>query len=192
MANFHREHETLSPAMEQIPIHSLKDLPVSISHGFTKLFTSACEREGFEPDYMNISTSRFTSSLWIANKRTVSIIVGSSSYDLGDSCVREIIAEDLLSQRMFAINRSRKLSTVAESFLQFCRRHWAVPLHIRTDLRIQDRIHQQDSLLVCQFLSADLKKMGLIRRLVFCPVQIVECAARQFHIQLMDRNRGGL
>jgi len=123
MANFHRNHETLSPSMKQIPLHYLKDLPLSISHGLTKLFTNACEKEDFEPNYMNISTSRFTSSLWIADKRTVSIIVGSSAYDLGDSCVREIAAEDLLSQRMFAIDRNRKLSATAESFLQFCRQH---------------------------------------------------------------------
>lgn len=123
MANFHRDHETLSPSMKQIPLHYLKDLPLSISHGLTKLFTNACEKEDFEPNYMNISTSRFTSSLWIADKRTVSIIVGSSAYDLGDSCVREIAAEDLLSQRMFAIDRNRKLSATAESFLQFCRQH---------------------------------------------------------------------
>lgn len=117
MANFHRDHETLSPAMEQVPLHYLKDLPLSISHGLTKIFTNACEHEGFEPNYMNISTSRFTSSLWVADKRTVSIVVGATSYDLGDSCMREIAAEGLLSQRMFAIDKNRKLSTVAESFL---------------------------------------------------------------------------
>ena len=123
MANFHREHETLSPDMEQVPLRLLKDLPISISHGLTKIFTNACEHEGFEPNYMNISTSRFTSSLWISDKRTVSIIVGSSAYDMGDSCVRRIAAEGLLSERMFAIDKNRKLSTVAESFLQFCRQH---------------------------------------------------------------------
>ena len=123
MANFHRDHETLSPAMEQVPLHYLKDLPLSISHGLTKIFTKACEHEGVEPNYMNISTSRFTSSLWVADKRTVSIVVGATSYDLGDSCMREIAAEGLLSQRMFAIDKNRKLSTVAESFLQFCRKH---------------------------------------------------------------------
>lgn len=131
MASFHREHQTLSPSMKQVPLRLLKDLPISISHGLTKIFTNACEHEGFEPDYMNISTSRFTSSLWIADKKTVSIIVGASSYDLGDSCIREIAAEGLLSQRMFAINRNRTLSAVAEHFLQFCRQHklmeqWAV------------------------------------------------------------------
>lgn len=123
MANFHRDHETLSPAMEQVPLHYLKELPISISHGLTKIFTNACEHEGFEPNYMNISTSRFTSSLWVADKQTVSIVVGATPYDLGDSCMREIAAEGLLSQRMFAIDKNRKLSTVAESFLQFCRKH---------------------------------------------------------------------
>ncbi len=123
MANFHRDHEILSPAMEQVPLHYLKDLPISISHGLTKTFTSACEHAGFEPNYMNVSTSRFTSSLWVADKRTVAIVVGSSAYDLGDSCMREIAAEGLLSQRMFAIDKNRKLSSVAESFLQFIRQH---------------------------------------------------------------------
>ena len=109
--------------MEQVPLHYLKDLPISISHGLTKTFTSACEHAGFEPNYMNVSTSRFTSSLWVADKRTVAIVVGSSAYDLGDSCMREIAAEGLLSQRMFAIDKNRKLSSVAESFLQFIRQH---------------------------------------------------------------------
>lgn len=123
MAYFHREHITLSPAMEQIPLHYLKDLPISISQGLRKGFTAACEQEGFAPHYMNISASRSTSQLWAADKKTVSIMAASASYNEADYCWREIAAEGLISQRMFAIARNRKLSSVAETFLQFCRTH---------------------------------------------------------------------
>ncbi|MCI8511147.1 MAG: LysR family transcriptional regulator [Lachnospiraceae bacterium] len=123
MAYYHREHQTLSPLMGQIPLRCLNGLPVSISHGLKKPFSAACEKEGFTPRYMNISSSRSTSMLWAADKETVSIVVGASSFDDGEYCCRQIAAEDLLSQRMFAVNRSRRLSSVAKGFLQFVRTH---------------------------------------------------------------------
>lgn len=123
MAYFHREHESLSPSMEQIPLRYLKDLPISISQGLRKGFTAACEQEGFSPLYMNISASRATSQLWAADKKTVSIMAASVPYDDDEYCWREIGAEGLLTQRMFAIDRNRRLSTIAETFLQFCRQH---------------------------------------------------------------------
>lgn len=123
MAYFHREHETLSPSMEQVPLRSLKDLPISISQGLRKGFTAACEQEGFSPHYMNISASRSTSQLWAADKRTVSIMAASAPYDDDEYCWREIGAEGLMTQRMFAIHRNRRLSSIAETFLLFCRRH---------------------------------------------------------------------
>lgn len=123
MAYFHRDHEVLSPAMEQIPLRYLKDLPISISNGLRRGFTTACEQEGFTPYYMNISASRSTSQLWAADKKTVSIMAGALPYDDEEYCQREIGAENLVTQRMFAINRNRKLSSIAETFLSFCRRH---------------------------------------------------------------------
>lgn len=123
MAYFHRDHELLSPAMGQIPLHYFKNLPVSISNGLKKGFSAACEQEGFAPYYMNISASRSTSQLWAADKKTVSIMAGALPYDDGEYCQREIGATNLITQRMFAINRSRKLSSIAETFLHFCRQH---------------------------------------------------------------------
>ena len=123
MAYFHRDHQILSPSMEQIPLRYLKECPISISQGLRKSFTAACEAEGFTPDYMNISASRSTSQLWAADKKTVSIMASSASFDDGEYCLREIGANDLITQRMFAIDRNRKLSSVTETFLQFCRQH---------------------------------------------------------------------
>lgn len=123
MAYFHREHEVLSPSMEQVPLRYLKDLPISISQGLRKGFTTACEQEGFTPHYMNISASRSTSQLWAADRKTVSIMAASAPYDDEEYCWREIGSEGLLTQRMFAINRNRRLSSIAETFLQFCRQH---------------------------------------------------------------------
>lgn len=123
MAYFHREHAVLSPAMEQIPLHCLKELPISISQGLRKGFAAACEQEGFKPHFMNISASRSTSQLWAADQQTVSIMASSAPYDDGDFCLREIGADGLLTQRMFAIERNRRLSSVSENFLQFCRSH---------------------------------------------------------------------
>ncbi|MCI8454638.1 MAG: LysR family transcriptional regulator [Lachnospiraceae bacterium] len=123
MAFYHREHQILSPSQEQIPLCHLKGLPISISHGLKRPFSAACEKEGFAPQYMNISASRSTSMLWAADKKTVSIVVGASSFDDREYCCRQLATECLLSQRMFAINRNRRLSSVAESFLRFVRTH---------------------------------------------------------------------
>lgn len=123
MAYFHRDHKILSPGMEQIPLRYLKDLPVSISQGLRKGFTSACEQEGFTPHYMNISASRSTSQLWAADRQTVSIMAAASPFDSGDYCLREIGASGLITLRMFAVEKNRRLSSIAENFLQFCRQH---------------------------------------------------------------------
>ena len=123
MAYFHQNHALLSPAMEQIPMRYLKELPISISQGLRKGFTAACEQEGFKPHYMNISASRSTSRLWAADQRTVSIMAASAPFNEGDFCLREIAADGLITQRMFAVARNRRLSAVSETFLQFCRSH---------------------------------------------------------------------
>lgn len=123
MAYFHKDHTFLASTMEQIPLCYLKDLPISISHGLKRAFTAACEQEGFHPHFINVSTSRSTSQLWAADKKTVSITAASSNSDNGEFCMREIAGQSLASQRMFAVDRSRKLSSVAETFLQFCRQH---------------------------------------------------------------------
>lgn len=47
----------------------------------------------------------------------------SAPYDEGSYCCREILAENLYTQRCFAIEKKRKLSAIAENFLQFCRQH---------------------------------------------------------------------
>lgn len=123
MVWFHREHEVLSPSMEQIPLRYLEGLPISISHGLQRGFTAACEKEGFTPIYLNVSASRSTSQLWAADKKTVSIMASAAPADEGEYCLREIGAQGLMTQRMFAIERNRRLSSVAETFLQFCRQH---------------------------------------------------------------------
>lgn len=123
MAYFHKDHETLSSSMERIPLYYLKDLPISISQGLKHGFIIACEQEGFTPHFMNISASRSTSQMWASDKKTISIMAASSNSDDGDFCMREITGQGLASKRMFAVDRNRKLSSVAETFLQFCRQH---------------------------------------------------------------------
>lgn len=123
MAYYHREHITLSPDLKKVPLASLKELPISISNGLKKGFASACLSLDFQPEYMNISASRFISQLWAADKKTVAIIVAPAPYDEDSYCCREILAENLYTQRCFAIEKKRKLSAIAENFLQFCRQH---------------------------------------------------------------------
>lgn len=53
----------------------------------------------------------------------VAIIVAPAPYDEGSYCRREILAENLYTQCCFAIEKKRKLSAIAENFLQFCRQH---------------------------------------------------------------------
>lgn len=123
MVYFHREHPLFSPEMKSIPLNSLKDQPISISNGLKKGFTTACEAEGFTPSYMNVSASRSTSRLWAADKRTVCIISVAAPFDEDEYCAREISGRGLITHRMFAVNKNRRLSSVAETFLDFCRQH---------------------------------------------------------------------
>lgn len=126
MAYYHREHITLSPALDGVPLLKLKELPISISKGLKKGFTEACQMLDFHPEYMNISASRFTSQLWTADKKTVAIVVAPAPFDESSYCCRRILAENMYLQRCFAIDKKRRLSAVAENFLLFCRQHTLV------------------------------------------------------------------
>lgn len=126
MVYYHKDHPQLSPDMDSIPLVLLQNWPISISAGLKNSFNLACETEGFQPDYMNVSASRSNSMLWAQDGRTVSIIVSQNSFDQGEFCCRPIEVENMGTLRFFAVTKDRSLSAVANAFLTFCGQHSAM------------------------------------------------------------------
>ena len=123
MAYYHRDHPLLNAKMERVPISLLKNAPISIAKGFRENFSSACQYEGFSPNYLNVCASRYISQFWVADKETVAVIVAHSPFDSGEYCARPIVCRNSITRRSFVVNRERELSAVAQTFIDFCRHH---------------------------------------------------------------------
>lgn len=123
MVYFHKDHPVLHPDMEMIPLSILKEWPLTITSGMKNQFILACQNEGFGPNIVSTSSSRALATLWAKDKQTLCIIAGSVNYDDGEYCCRKIDSEELDTWRSFTVSRDRRLSAVAENFLDFCCNH---------------------------------------------------------------------
>lgn len=123
MAYYHKNHSLLSAEQQSIPLKMLQNLPISISAGLKNGFSLACENAGFQPNYVNTSMSRALSMLLSKDRFTVSILVAQKSFDNNEFSCRPIEVDKLDTLRFFAVQRSRQISAVAETFISYCREH---------------------------------------------------------------------
>ena len=123
MAYFRKDHPRLLPTMDLIPLSFLRNQPLSISRGLMKAFNDSCRRAGFTPDYVSISSSRFSSILWAGDGKTIGIMASRSTGEDETYCWREIAGLSIKSQRLLILPRFREPSAVVKTFLEFCREH---------------------------------------------------------------------
>ena len=123
MVYYHRDHPLIRPEMEAVPLTLLRGLPLTITSGMKQQFTLACQNEDFEPEFVSVSSSRALATLWAKDRVTACIIAGSANYDDGDYCCRLLDSDALETCRSFTVSRGRRLSAVAETFLNFCCEH---------------------------------------------------------------------
>lgn len=126
MAYFRKDHPRLKPSMDLIPLSFLRNQPLSISRGLMKAFDDSCRRTGFTPDYVSISSSRYTSILWAGDGKTIGIMAARTPGEDDTFCWREIAGLSIKSQRLFVMPRFREPSAVVKTFLEFCREYTAL------------------------------------------------------------------
>ena len=123
MVYFRKDHPQLSPSMQYVPVSFLRNQPLSISRGLLKAFNDACRRTGFEPDFVSVSASRYSSILWAEDGKTICIMAGREPGEDDQFCWREIAGHSIRSRRMFVMPRFKTPSAVTKTFLDFCRNY---------------------------------------------------------------------
>ena len=123
VAVYPRENPWLAPDLEKIPISMLKDVPLSISKGFRKILTNAFVKEGRTPSFFCVSTTRVATLMWMEAGVAVAVVPSSLRYDYGKEgyCCCPVGDSPLSIDRSFAYLKGRKLSAMAETFLDFSR-----------------------------------------------------------------------
>lgn len=123
MAYYHKNHPLFSPNLKQIKISQLKGIPLSTSHGLLQLVDTLFEHKGLKPNLVSVTSSRYLSKIWAADRKTVALVVANAPFDEDDFCCRPLLGSGLQRRRSFVINRGRTLSAIANNFLMFCRQH---------------------------------------------------------------------
>ncbi len=116
-----RENPWLSDELTCVPIAMLKDVPLSTPKGLRHIITEMCSNAGFTPDFMCVSTSRFTATSLCKRGKAVAILPvrNAKDYDNADQCCRPFDDSDMVVRRSFHYLKGRNLSAVAKTFLEF-------------------------------------------------------------------------
>lgn len=130
MAVYARNNPWLEKDMSIIPISKLKNVPISVTKGIKKSVTNACLGAGFEPKYINVSTSRVSSIIWAKDGRAVAISAGHLDYQSKDLCCRPIDSDAMSITRSIIYLEGRGLSLIAKAFLDFSKEVFVEDINI--------------------------------------------------------------
>ena len=122
MAVYHKNNPWLSQDVESISITQLKDVPLSISHGFKERVEQMFNEAGFEPNILSINSSRTTTLMWARMGKAVGLVTTDSfkklELTLAMIC-RPITGVNTIAQRSFVTLKNANLSAVTKTFINF-------------------------------------------------------------------------
>ncbi len=122
MAVYHKRNPWLPQDVESISIQQLKDVPLSISHGFKERVEQMFNEAGFEPKILSINSSRTTTLLWARLGKAVGLVTTTSfkNLELTSAMIcRPITGVNTIAQRSFVTLKNANLSAVTKSFINF-------------------------------------------------------------------------
>lgn len=122
MAVYHKRNPWLPQDVESISIQYLKDVPLSISHGFKERVEQMFNEAGFEPKILSINSSRTTTLLWARLGKAVGLVTTTSFKNLeltSTMICRPITGVNTIAQRSFVTLKDANLSAVTKSFINF-------------------------------------------------------------------------
>lgn len=122
MAVYHKRNPWLPQDVESISIQQLKDVPLSISHGFKERVEQMFNEAGFEPKILSINSSRTTTLLWARLGKAVGLVTTTSfkNLELTSALIcRPITGVNTIAQRSFVTLKDANLSAVTKSFINF-------------------------------------------------------------------------
>lgn len=122
MAVYHKKNPWLSQDIESISIQQLKDVPLSISHGFKERVEQMFNEAGFEPKILSINASRTTTLMWARMGKAIGLVTTDSfkKLELTPTMIcRPITGVNTVAQRSFVTLKDANLSAVTKSFINF-------------------------------------------------------------------------
>ena len=122
MAVYHKNNPWLSQDVESISITQLKDVPLSISHGFKERVEQMFNEAGFEPNILSINSSRTTTLMWARMGKAVGLVTTDSFKKLKLTpamICRPITGVNTIPQRSFVTLKNANLSAVTKTFINF-------------------------------------------------------------------------
>lgn len=122
MAVYHKKNPWLSQDVESISIQQLKDVPLSISHGFKERVEQMFNEAGFEPKILSINASRTTTLMWTRMGKAIGLVTTDSfkKLELTPTMIcRPITGVNTVAQRSFVTLKDANLSAVTKSFINF-------------------------------------------------------------------------
>lgn len=122
MAVYRKRNPWLPQDVESISIQQLKDVPLSISHGFKERVEQMFNEAGFEPKILSINSSRTTTLLWARLGKAVGLVTTTSfkNLELTSAMIcRPITGVNTIAQRSFVTLKDANLSAVTKSFINF-------------------------------------------------------------------------
>ncbi len=122
MVVYHKNNPWLSQHVESISIQQLKNVPLSISHGFKERIAQMFNEAGFEPKILSINASRTTTLMWARLGKAVGLVTTNSFKNLEQTpnmICRPIKGINTVAKRSFVILKDANISAVTKSFINF-------------------------------------------------------------------------
>lgn len=122
MVVYHKNNPWLSQHVESISIQQLKNVPLSISHGFKERIAQMFNEAGFEPKILSINASRTTTLMWARLGKAVGLVTTNSFKNLEQTpnmICRPIKGVNTVAKRSFVILKDTNISAVTKSFINF-------------------------------------------------------------------------
>lgn len=122
MVVYHKNNPWLSQHVESISIQQLKNVPLSISHGFKERIAQMFNEAGFEPKILSINASCTTTLMWARLGKAVGLVTTNSFKNLEQTpnmICRPIKGVNTVAKRSFVILKDANISAVTKSFINF-------------------------------------------------------------------------
>lgn len=113
--------------IDAIPIRMLKDIPLSVTKGFSDRVINLCEENGFAPHFLSICSSRLLARMWAENGSAVTILTDTPGIRYPDLCTCPLLGTGALVSRAVVTKKDARISTIAKSFLDYCQ-NWLPPV----------------------------------------------------------------
>lgn len=117
---YHHDTAWINPERIYLDLDSLKDVPICLSRGCSKLFLSICTDSKISPHILCINTTKMAALMWARQKLGVAIVPVSPGEELPPELICRFIQDDrMYLNKSLVIVKGRRLSTVAQKFLQY-------------------------------------------------------------------------